>query len=317
MSSNEAVLGTTLFDGLIDDAAVFPPGSASPADALRRHRTMRDGPHARRIGPLLVPAPWADRLVDLLAADTGTRTDSDTGTGSTRLPPVAVGVIGVSGDAAGLQQAVEVLERSPGVTVAHVEIAVGDGDPVALVRDLATLTGRGLPLAVEVSRRHAPTQLRMLALQRERVRPGLLRGKFRTGGSEPGTVPTPDELAAVLTAAVVSGLPIKLTAGLHHAMVTPSQHGVLNVLMAVRSALDGATAAVAAGLRRTDARRLAAEIGGWTVEEAAATRSVFTTFGCCGVLEPLGELTALGLIPSSAGRHLPAVAQDLAPAGPA
>lgn len=317
MSSNEAVLGTTLFDGLIDDAAVFPPGSASPADALRRHRAMRDGPHARRIGPLLIPAPWAERLVDLLGAETGT------------LPPVAVGVIGASGDPAGLRSAVEVLERSPGVTVSHVEIAVGDGDPVALVHALAPLTGRGLPLAVEVSRRHAPAQLRMLAQQRELVRQGLLRGKFRTGGAEPGSVPVPDELAAVLIATVASGLPIKLTAGLHHAVVSPLQHGVLNVLMGVRSALDsalnsalnsaldGAAARVAAGLRRTDSRRLAAEIGGWNVEEATATRAVFTSFGCCGVLEPLGELTALGLIPSSAGRHMPAVAQDLAPAGPA
>lgn len=288
MSSDDAFSGPTPcsdpFSGLLDDAAVFPPGSATLADAVRDHRQLRRGPDARHLGPLLVPAPWAEALSDLIATDSVNA-------------PLVVGVIGTSGDPAGLRLAVDVLDRSPGVTVSHAEIAVGDGDPSTMVSDLRPLSVRGLSLAVEVSRRHASMHLGMLAEHDDLIAHGLLRAKFRTGGTEPGAVPPPGELAAVLIAAATVGLPIKLTAGLHHAVVSPSQHGVLNVLAAARRALDSTgAAAVSATLRRTDARALAAEIGGWTDEDIARTRALFTSFGCCGVTEPLDDLAALGLV---------------------
>ena len=44
-----------LFAGLVDDAAVFPPGNASVPDAVRRHREHRAAWYAPLIGPLVVP----------------------------------------------------------------------------------------------------------------------------------------------------------------------------------------------------------------------------------------------------------------------
>ena len=51
-----------LFAGLVDDAAVFPPGNAPLADAVRRHREHRTSRYAACVGPLLVPASAATDL---------------------------------------------------------------------------------------------------------------------------------------------------------------------------------------------------------------------------------------------------------------
>jgi hypothetical protein len=45
-----------LFAGLVDDAAVFPPGSASVPDAVSAHRRHRTAWYADLVGPLLLPA---------------------------------------------------------------------------------------------------------------------------------------------------------------------------------------------------------------------------------------------------------------------
>ena len=48
-----------LFDRLVDDAAVFPPGLAPLDVAVREHLDRREGAYAAHIGPLLVPASAA------------------------------------------------------------------------------------------------------------------------------------------------------------------------------------------------------------------------------------------------------------------
>ena len=58
-------LPRALLQGLIDDAAVFPPGLAPLPDAVAEHvarRAYRDA-----VGPLLVPATAADDVRDLAA----------------------------------------------------------------------------------------------------------------------------------------------------------------------------------------------------------------------------------------------------------
>ena len=45
-----------LFAGLVDDAAVFPPGSATLTDAVISHRAHRMAWYNSLVGPLLV---WA------------------------------------------------------------------------------------------------------------------------------------------------------------------------------------------------------------------------------------------------------------------
>ena len=45
-----------LFAGLVDDAAMFPPGNAGAAVALAEHLRYRRSWFADLVGPLLVPA---------------------------------------------------------------------------------------------------------------------------------------------------------------------------------------------------------------------------------------------------------------------
>src|SRR5580765_8912928 len=57
-----------LFTGLVDDAAMFPPGNAPLESALAEHLDHRAAWYAGLVGPLLVPASQAAQLVELVAA---------------------------------------------------------------------------------------------------------------------------------------------------------------------------------------------------------------------------------------------------------
>src|SRR6478672_7350073 len=58
-----------LFDRLVDDAAVFPPGNAALDVTVREHLDRRTTGHGPHVGPLLVPAAAAGDLAALAAAD--------------------------------------------------------------------------------------------------------------------------------------------------------------------------------------------------------------------------------------------------------
>src|SRR4051794_26576004 len=90
--------------GLVDDAAVFPPGNAPLEEALAAHRRHRTAPYAALVGPLVVGdghLPGLRRLVE----------DSD---GADQ--PLAVAVV-VSGGAGALEPAVT-WASAPGLRLA-------------------------------------------------------------------------------------------------------------------------------------------------------------------------------------------------------
>ena len=130
-----------------------------------------------------------------------------------------------------------------------------------------------------------------------------VRLKFRTGGVTADGFPTPDELAACITASLDRELAFKCTAGLHRAVRHTDEetglehHGFLNVLRATRAALDGDDAT--AVLSETDPARL---LDGLDPTEMARTRRWFTSFGSCSVLEPHDDLVELGLLPTGDAR---------------
>jgi hypothetical protein len=274
---------STLFAGLVDDAAVFPPG-LSPLDAaMVAHRVWRAGPIRDYLGPLLVPAERASELLPMLSVD-----------------EVDLALIGTPGGVTELIAAVRLLSR-PGLRLVGVELPLvhDETDPVPTVRALAPLLSAGLTVSVEIGRRRPLDVLRSLAALPE-VDDGLVRAKFRTGSVTGEDIPSFADLAAVLHTAVDAGIALKLTAGLHHAVAVQRpdgtfSHGVLNVITGVDAADRGASRSrIAAMLAAPDpadtVRRL---------DEAriAAVRSTFTSFGCCGVTEPLAEIAAQGLIP--------------------
>src|SRR5690606_33946768 len=79
---------------------------------------------------------------------------------------------------------------------------------------------------------------------RDGARGHRVLAKFRTGGIGPEDSPPADRLAGVIAEATRQQVPVKFTAGLHHAVTGPHgpagsiQYGVLNVIAAVRQALS-------------------------------------------------------------------------------
>lgn len=262
-----------LFTGLVDDAAMFPPGNAPAAEAVRSHLEHRQAGYADLIGPLVVP-------------DTALRQAAGAG--------LDVSVINTGGAGGLLSLARRDL---PGVRVVAVESALRDLDDLAgnaaRVAAAAAELGEGISVFVEIP--YAPGWQRAV----EEVEAAGLLGKIRTGSPDNSGTPAYAQLAEQLSVLVEADLPFKATAGLHHAQPTPGsderpvQHGFVNVLAAVDALIDGASVEDAAeALRDTDPQ----VVGGWSRDTAARVRRRFRSFGCCGVLDPVGDLVALGLV---------------------
>lgn len=272
-----------LFDGLVDDAAVFPPGSASLPEAVAAHRRHRAAWYADLVGPLLLPASALPEVPALLGAD----------------ERVEVGVIAD----VPIPTLYSLRDRvDPRIRIRQVETAVAKRgeDPLPGLAELA-----GLPAHLDDADVYAEIPLTwgllgaLDRLARERAAGKRIAAKFRTGGLAAELFPTPVELAAVIGACRDRDLPFKLTAGLHHAIrhLDPEtgfvHHGFVNILAGAAVARAGAEVAeVAEVLAATDPLPL--------VEAARSRRDerrpLWIGFGSCSVLEPLIDLVRLGLV---------------------
>jgi hypothetical protein len=271
-----------LFEGLVDDASVFPPGSATTADAVVAHRQHRAAWYAPFVGPLLVPVSTFTEVTSL-----------------PETPPVVglIGDTGVGGLPAALDRA-----RAAGVAVRQVEVAVAKRgeDPHPALARLRTLAKAEEDLEVYAE---IPLTWGLLsaldALAEDRAAGLSIAPKFRTGGLAAELFPTPVELAAVICACRDRELPFKLTAGLHHAMRHSdpetgfTHHGFLNVLVASAIAVEGAEVAdVAEALGATHPTPLIEPVRARRNE----ARPLWVGFGTCSVMEPLTDLIRFGLI---------------------
>lgn len=273
---------TPLFDHLVDDAAVFPPGDAPLDVAVGDHLTRRESADAAPLGPLLVRVSDAAELARLANADerTGQR-------------PLKVALVVRPGSSAGLvTEATHCVRDDPRVHLMGVELAWSP--------DWRSVLSLALPVAVEVGR--GPEQAEALDDIATAVDDdATVVAKFRTGATPEWAWPDEAALAGFLDATVLRGLSFKLTGGLHHAVRDnhddEPMHGLLNVILATHEALDGAEAdELASILGQRDAPLLTDRVSRLTAVEAVRLRTSFLAFGCCGVLDPLTELEALGLI---------------------
>jgi len=275
-----------LFASLVDDAAVFPPGSAPLAQAVAEHREYRGAWFAPLVGPLLIPASTA------AAGELGALAD-----------PAEALVVGLIGDTgiSGISLAASVL-RTDGVRLRQVEVAVAKRgeDPAPGLLDLLALAAAldGVEAFAEI-----PLTWGLLAaldtVAAARAGGARVAPKFRTGGLAAELFPTPVELAAVICACRDRDLPFKLTAGLHHAIrhndpeTGFTHHGFLNVLAAAIVAADGAEVVdVAERLAATDPVPLIEAVR----PRRHLTRPLWTGFGSCSVPEPLADLRLFGLL---------------------
>jgi hypothetical protein len=125
-----------------------------------------------------------------------------------------------------------------------------------------------------------------------------LRAKVRCGGA---AVPGTEELAHFVRACRERGLVFKATAGLHHAVRSNGEHGVLNLLAAVVFEGDEASA-----LTETVPAAFSLDADAFTWRGRRATgaeleqvrRELFHSIGSCSFFEPLEELEALGVLPA-------------------
>ena len=270
--------------GLVDDAAVFPPGDAPLAEALTAYdaRSAEDG--ADLVGTFVL----RDTDLPLVRDFDG---------------PLSVIVTGGAGQLAG---PVGLCARL-GLRLAGLEIAVRDlDDPIGNVRRIAVAVEAArhegqlayeTPVFVEI-----PHTLRMgtagdaieVLLEHD------FRLKIRTGGADASAFPRTGVLCDLLDLQQAMAIAFKCTAGLHRAVrhTDPAtgfeHHGFLNLLMTVARYWAGATVAEAGELLdRRDGSALAAEATGLDLTSA---RRWFTSFGSCSIAEPWADLRDLGLV---------------------
>jgi hypothetical protein len=268
--------------GLVDDAAVFPPGDAVLSDAVAAYDARRGEWYADLVGPLVVKDT---QLPDVPAE-----------------MPVSVVLTGGAGAVAG----VAALATKRGHRLVALEAAVRDLDDLAgnvrriqAAVDAARAEG-GLPdTQVYVELPQTPPTADWLAAA-DAVAGAESHLKFRTGGLEAHLFPDAATVAAWIDAALDRETPDKCTAGLHHALrhrdheTGFEHHGFLNVLLATRRAFDGGTVAeVAEVLDDHYANDLVALA---RTSDLAGARRWFTSYGSCSVTEPLDDLLALGLL---------------------
>ncbi len=269
----------TLLRGLIDDAAVFPPGNAPVPDALAAHAIHRDAWYADLVGPLLLPLSALPQVA--------------------HAPPPAIGVIGDTGLAAVAEALAAADARWRQFEVA---VAKRGEDPQPGLRDLlaAVKNAPELDLYAEIPLTFGLVEA-LDTLATARAGGARVAPKFRTGGLAAELFPTPVELAAVICACRDRQLPFKLTAGLHHAVRhTDSEtgfvhHGLVNVLAGCLAAADGAEVADVAELLGATAPARLVEAAH---QHRDTTRPLWTGFGSCSIPEPLADLVALGLMDS-------------------
>ncbi len=269
-----------LFQALFDDAAVFPPGLSPLPRAVRDHVARQPSSYADLVGPLLLPASLIEDFYhaqrsqhpDVALVD---RPDMDLAT--IRRYADAMAKLGENaGDVVGFE-----IVWSPGW---HQSLSLG------------------VPVSVEVTR-GAGLEDALADIQEHAHQPGQVQAKFRTGSTPERPVPTPTELATFIRACVDHDLGFKLTGGLHHAISLTTdegedQFGFLNIIAATRWALaHGAEVPEMDSLLSVrDPVPILDIITRMSQADASVLRAFFTAYGCCAVMDPIGDLTTLGLL---------------------
>jgi hypothetical protein len=273
--------------GLVDDAAVFPPGDVPLPEAVTAYVDRGEEWYADLVASFVV----TDTALPDVPADV----------------PVSIVVTGGAGAIAGCAG----YAAKTGRRLAAIEIALRDLDDLAgnarrvsaaveAVRSDGTLPD-DVPVFVELPQSDVTAAWLAAA---DVVAEGEHRLKFRTGGLETEKFPTSVQLASWIDAALDRETAFKCTAGLHHAIAHRDHetgfphHGFLNVLLATRLAFDGGSVAEVAALLGDQYPNDLVALARQAVSsgDLVGARRWFTSFGSCSVQEPLDDLVGLGLV---------------------
>ncbi|TDD61308.1 hypothetical protein E1263_08100 [Kribbella antibiotica] len=272
-----------LYRHLVDDAAMFPPGELPLTEAVPAHRAHRAAPYAELVGAFVCTDEDLPRVAEAAGDE-----------------PLRVTVV-ITGGAGGIEPAVRWAERSPSLELVGVEVRLRDeGD---LARNAMRVV-RAAEDCIDDQTVYVETGLDGAWEQAlGTVAEAGYAAKLRTGGLDAYLFPSADQVASFITRCLDVEVPFKCTAGLHNALRHTSadtgfeHHGFLNVLLATRASLDGASLGeVAAVLASRDGTALASQARALSELQVEGTRRWFHSFGSCSISEPLDDLIALNLM---------------------
>lgn len=276
--------------GLLDDAALFPPRSASMGEGVSAHDRHLESWYGSLVGPFVVPDTRLGELLQQPRSLSG--------------EPFRINVI-LTGGPGGLPQELSEGIAGGALELAALEIPLGPGGTAggahAAARLLSSLSG--LPGYVEVPASDSPEEvLDVLATV-------PAAAKLRTGGLEAAAFPSDAHVARFIMACVEREMAFKCTAGLHFAVRHREEshgferQGFANILLATHAALSGASVEVVTQLlgdRDEDA--VTAAVLALRCDQLRRARSLYRSFGTCSVEEPVEDLVRLGLLQPPADR---------------
>lgn len=272
----------SLLARLVDDAALFPPGSATVPDAVRLHLEGRTSDHADLVGLFLCPA---SRLPELITELIKVKPPK----------PVELSLV-IDTGLGGVPKALSIVEsRAELLALRMVEMpAPSDVDEVWLER-VSEFVPEDVIRVIE-PRRGGAEWLQGI----QRVIEHGSWPKLRCGGLSGENFPSIEEVADFLSVINAGAASFKATAGLHNAVrhideeTGFSHHGFLNLLIAVSRLIAGGD--VHEALRATDGKALAEEATALSEHEALSVRGVFASYGSCSLTDPVADLEELGLL---------------------
>lgn len=272
-------MSTLLLEHLIDDAALFPPGSAPMPLAVAVHRAVKVGPLGWLVGRFVCPASRVVEAIEQLHPGDA----------------FAVALVADTG-IVGLPVALSQVRAEERLALLAVEAAVPAGpDLVGGVRETLAALPTDVRCYLELPR--VPQWQSALAVIAAEGGRGV---KLRTGGAKAKAFPSEREVADFIAGCVTAGVPFKCSAGLHRAVRHSDRrrrfehHGFLNIALAACAAVQGDDPLPV--LAERDAETVAAAIRDLDEETVSRARSLYAGFGSCSIAEPAGDLLALGLL---------------------
>jgi hypothetical protein len=305
----------TFLRGLIDYAGLFPPTCLPMDKALAQYAAHRHSPHAYAMARFIVPLTRLDEWA--VAAEKHLAN----GVVPATVPAPEAWGLSVLLDGP-LDEGLRQIERfnedhaaGDGHTHKHAHSAVIDTMEVKIqTPEIIDVAAEKLPedlfpffeIPIDGDFRTFATALAGTGFG----------AKLRTGGVTPELFPSADRIADFLITFSAADVPIKCTAGLHHAIrgvhkltykpdsATHTMHGFVNVFLAAAfvRALDADKATVLGVLNETqaDAFKFGSDGAAWrslriTNQQLEEAREDFAIcFGSCSFEEPIAELKQLG-----------------------
>jgi hypothetical protein len=283
-----------LLSGVVDYAGLFPPAALVMAEAVAEYARAQGGHDAWMLGRFVLPAARLPEFAEARAAAPGGPDWRLSAIVRDGAEADQAAIAGFNADSIRHRARVDTIECKP--------------QALTGIDWLADAFGEAVDVYVEVAAGDDAAD--WLA----RVAARGLKAKVRTGGLSPEAFPAPAALVDFIGAAVRLKVPLKATAGLHHAVrgsyrltdepgaARAPMYGYLNVLLATAALEAGLPASAAERiLCQTDASTLRFLDGGvrWAdIELPVSTLRVtrqhrLVSFGSCSFQEPVDELHEL------------------------